>query len=188
MMWRIRMKTLTFELHELHYPALADDVEKSWEDPHIRTSWAPLSWACRWSGEFVRKPSHSNFMSSIILRWQMKWRILVRRHSHSNFMSSIILRWQMKWGICKKTLTFELHELHSPVLADGIRGSPFICCSSFCILPSNMWVAEHCRRFYLHSRCASLQLLLWSRARKTLVHAVHWAPLNDHGSGLLLDP
>jgi hypothetical protein len=62
-------------------------------------------------------------MSSIILRWQMKWRILVRRHSHSNFMSSIILRWQMKWGICKKTLTFELHELHYPELADEVENS-----------------------------------------------------------------
>jgi len=32
MMWRIRKKTLTFELHELHelhYPALADEVGNS---------------------------------------------------------------------------------------------------------------------------------------------------------------
>jgi hypothetical protein len=29
MKWRIRKKTLTFELHELHYPALADEVENS---------------------------------------------------------------------------------------------------------------------------------------------------------------
>jgi len=37
--------------------------------------------------------------------------------------SSIILRWQMKWGIRKKTLTFELHELHYPALADEVGSS-----------------------------------------------------------------
>jgi len=29
MMWRIRKKTLTFELHGLHYPELVDDKENS---------------------------------------------------------------------------------------------------------------------------------------------------------------
>jgi len=41
-------------------------------------------------------------------------------------MSSIILRWQMKWGVRKKTLTFELHELHElhyPALADEVGNS-----------------------------------------------------------------
>jgi len=38
-------------------------------------------------------------------------------------MSSIILRWQMKWRIRKKTLELELHELHYPELADDVENS-----------------------------------------------------------------
>jgi len=38
-------------------------------------------------------------------------------------MSSIILSLQMKWRIRKKTLTFELHELHYPALADEVENS-----------------------------------------------------------------
>jgi hypothetical protein len=38
-------------------------------------------------------------------------------------MSSIILRWQMIRRIRKKTLTFELHDLHYPALADEVENS-----------------------------------------------------------------
>jgi hypothetical protein len=38
-------------------------------------------------------------------------------------MSSIILRWQMMWRNREKTLTFELHELHYPELADDVENS-----------------------------------------------------------------
>ena len=38
-------------------------------------------------------------------------------------MSSIILRWQMMWRIRKKTFTFELHEFHYPALADEVENS-----------------------------------------------------------------